>query len=43
MRRNKYESAPNYPEGFWYRPDLIGSDEEVAILARMRSLPFREF
>jgi alkylated DNA repair dioxygenase AlkB len=36
-------AAPNLPEGFCYRPELIGPDEEGALLARVRGLPFRDF
>lgn len=38
-RRN----AANLPEGFRYRPGLIGPEDEDALLARVRGLPFREF
>jgi alkylated DNA repair dioxygenase AlkB len=37
------ESVPEFPEGFRYRPELIGSADEASLLALMRSLPFREF
>lgn len=37
------EAAPKLPEGFRYRPELIGPGEEAALLARVRELPFREF
>jgi alkylated DNA repair dioxygenase AlkB len=37
------ETAPPLPEGFRYRPELIGTAEEVALLAHVRQLPFREF
>ena len=37
------EAAPKLPEGFRYRPELIGPGEETALLARVRELPFREF
>lgn len=37
------ESAAIFPEGLRYRPDLIDSAEENALVARMRQLPFREF
>jgi|ERR1051325_8245578 alkylated DNA repair dioxygenase AlkB len=30
-------------EGFSYRPGLIEADEEAALVARVRELPFREF
>jgi alkylated DNA repair dioxygenase AlkB len=35
--------VPKLPEGFRYRPDLIGPDVEAALVARVRELPFREF
>jgi alkylated DNA repair dioxygenase AlkB len=35
--------VPKLPEGFRYRPDMIGPAEEGALLARVRELPFREF
>jgi len=37
------ETAPYLPEGFRYRPELIGAAEEDALLAHVRQLPFREF
>jgi alkylated DNA repair dioxygenase AlkB len=37
------ETAPNLPEGFIYRPELIGPADEAKLLARVRGLPFREF
>ena len=37
------ETEPHLPEGFSYRPELIGPREEGALLARVRELPFREF
>ena len=36
-------TVPQLPQGFLYRPELIDSTEEGALLARVRSLPFREF
>ena len=36
-------AAPALPDGFRYRPELIGADDEVALVARVRDLPFREF
>jgi alkylated DNA repair dioxygenase AlkB len=36
-------SGPPLPEGFRYQPELIGTAEEEALLARVRELPFREF
>jgi alkylated DNA repair dioxygenase AlkB len=37
------ESVPHLPEGFRYRPELIDTVEEGALLAHVRELPFREF
>ena len=37
------ETAPSLPAGFRYRPELIGTVEEAALLAHVRELPFREF
>ena len=31
------------PEGFRYQPELIGPADEVALVAHIRELPFREF
>lgn len=35
--------GPALPEGFRYRPELIGPADEEALLAQVRELPFREF
>ena len=43
MRRDKYETPPNLPEGFRYRPGLIGPADEGVLIARVRELRFREF
>lgn len=37
------ERGQNLPEGFRYRPELIGPAEEDRIIARVRELPFRDF
>jgi len=37
----KFERA--LPEGFRYQPELIGPDDEDAVLAHVRELPFKEF
>jgi alkylated DNA repair dioxygenase AlkB len=37
------ETAPKFPEGFLYRPELIGPAVEDGLVARVRELPFREF
>ena len=42
-RLSSREAAPKLPEGFRYRPELIGPEDEAALLARVRGLPFREF
>jgi alkylated DNA repair dioxygenase AlkB len=36
-------AEPKLPEGFLYRPGLVGPADEDALLARVRALPFREF
>ncbi len=35
--------AAKLPEGFRYRAELISAEEERALLARVRELPFRDF
>jgi alkylated DNA repair dioxygenase AlkB len=37
------ETPPRHPEGFCYRAELVGPDEEAALAARLGRLPFREF
>lgn len=37
------ETVPPLPEGLRYRPELIGTDEEDALLTHVCKLPFREF
>ena len=37
------EPPPPLPEGFRYRPELVGAAEENEILRDIRELPFREF
>jgi alkylated DNA repair dioxygenase AlkB len=37
------EQPASTPEGFLYRPDLISSNEETALLERVEALPFKEF
>jgi alkylated DNA repair dioxygenase AlkB len=39
----KRQPAPNLPEGFRYRPELIGPADEDGLLAHARELPFRDF
>ena len=36
-------TLPKLPEGFRYRPELIGRDDEYRLIARVGELPFREF
>lgn len=38
-----FESAPQLPEGFRYRNELISRDAEKALLGNVRQLPFKEF
>jgi alkylated DNA repair dioxygenase AlkB len=42
-RLSLHDVAPPIPEGFRYRPELIGTAEQDALLAHVRQLPFREF
>ncbi len=37
------ETLPKPPEGFRYRPELIGPADEEALVSRVSRLPFREF
>jgi alkylated DNA repair dioxygenase AlkB len=37
------ETVPHLPEGFRYRPELIGTVDEDALLTHVRELPLREF
>jgi len=39
----EHQHAPNGLEGFTYRAELIGREEEAALVARVRELPFKEF
>ena len=39
----KDETAPKFPEGFRYRPELIDTADEDGLVARVRELPFRDF
>src|SRR5215210_7353865 len=38
-----FGTGPTLPEGFRYRADVVKPDDEAALLARVRALPFREF
>ena len=42
-RGGKHETAPKFPEGFRYRPELIDTADEDRLVALVRELPFREF
>jgi alkylated DNA repair dioxygenase AlkB len=37
------QTVPNFPEGFRYLPELIGSADEDRLLACVRELPFSDF
>jgi len=37
------KAATALPEGFRYKPELIGPEDEVALLSFVRGLPFRDF
>ncbi len=41
--RNTRETAPEFPEGFRYRLEVITPADEDRLLARVRELPFRDF
>src|SRR5436305_5504822 len=41
LRLSEQTASP--PDGFVYRPDLISREEESALLAALRELPFKEF
>ena len=38
-----FGAGPMLPEGFRYQPELLSTEEESALVARIRDLPFREF
>ena len=38
-----FEAAPQLPEGFRYKNELISRDAEKALLEHVRQLPFKEF
>lgn len=37
------QTVPNFPQGFRYKPELIGPADEDRLLTHMRELPFRDF
>ena len=39
----QHETAPKFPEGFRYRPELIDKADEDRLVALVRKLPFRDF
>jgi alkylated DNA repair dioxygenase AlkB len=41
--RGARKAAAALPEGFRYQPELIGPEEEAALLSFVRGLPFRDF
>jgi len=41
--RDPHKTRVELPSGFRYQPDVISADEEIAVLAHLRELPFREF
>jgi len=38
-----FPSRPVYPEGFFYQPELISTEEERELVERISALPFQEF
>lgn len=40
---NLFGGGPALPEGFVYRPEVVGADDERELVAQVRTLPFREF
>ncbi len=38
-----FEPEPSLPAGFVYQPDVLAPAEEDALVARLATLPFREF
>lgn len=43
FEREERKTRRDLPEGFEYRPELIGPSDEDALVARIRELPYREF
>jgi alkylated DNA repair dioxygenase AlkB len=37
------KAAAGLPAGYRYRPELIGPEDEAALVSRVRELPFRDF
>jgi len=42
-QRGKQASVPNIPEGFSYKPELIGPADEQRLVSDLSKLPFRDF
>ena len=38
-----FDTAPTFPEGFKYAPDVLSRDEERSLLQQIEKLPFRDF
>ncbi len=38
-----FETAPRFPEGFKYKPDIVSELEERALLKEISDLPFKDF
>jgi len=43
MQLDLLAPPPLLPEGFTYQPDILSPDDEAALVAHIRDLPFREF
>ena len=43
LQADLFGNGPVGPEGLVYRPDLIGADDERALLSRIVELPFKPF
>jgi alkylated DNA repair dioxygenase AlkB len=43
VQRSLFEDPPRLPEGFRYEENLLSLDQERALIASFKCLPFREF
>jgi len=43
VQRSLFEDTPRLPEGFRYEENLLSLDQERALIASFKCLPFREF
>src|SRR6516165_5408202 len=43
LQRSLFEDRPRLPEGFRYEENLLSPDQERALIASFKRLPFREF